>query len=71
MPKHTHKAIDSKSELYGWVRCVNPSRCQGESSAHGGVMYIDHCRCGALRKTEINGRAKCFGLWYEPEPTRQ
>lgn len=61
--QHTHKAITAKRQTYGWTYCVNSDRCHGDSSAHGGVMFIDHCTCGAVRRTESNGTAKVYGIW--------
>jgi hypothetical protein len=55
---HTHRARPELQKTTGWTGCVTPSECAthpGRQSAHGNVIYIDYCACGAQRKTESNG----------------
>lgn len=52
--QHTHRN-DPKRERgpYGFLHCVNPSRCNPAS--HGGVYYVEVCRCGASRSVNSTG----------------
>jgi hypothetical protein len=63
---HTHKAQPAKRRTYAWTACVSSNQCAAQpirQRAHGGVTFVDECRCGATRKTEANGIAKNFGEW--------
>lgn len=67
---HTHKAVPSKSRDIGWTRCVMPDDCQTHperQAAHGNIVQVDTCSCGATRATEINHPAKNYGPWEMPE----
>lgn len=64
--KHQHKAIRSKSQDRGWTECVTPDQCAAHphrQSAHGNIIQVDMCSCGAIRKTEINGTSRNRGQW--------
>jgi hypothetical protein len=64
--KHRHKAIASKSETWGFTGCVRPGRCN--PAAHGNVVHLDRCSCGATRSTNVNCNHVEIGQWQEPEP---
>lgn len=66
--QHTHRASPSRSTDRGWTTCVTPDECAARperQSAHGGIVRIDVCSCGAVRRTEINGRRRNRGPWRE------
>lgn len=68
--KHIHRAISEKTETRGWAHCVTPHECAANPSrqaAHGNVVYIDTCSCGAVRQTESNTGRRNYGGWMEPE----
>ena len=65
MSVHKHKAIMSEREIRPWTHCVLHHWHNDDS--HGGVMLIDHCRCGAVRYSEENGRYITYGEWIEKE----
>ena len=67
---HTHKAIPTKQKLRPWTHCVTPAECAANPRrevAHGNVIYLDHCRCGATREMESNGGRRNYGPWREQE----
>lgn len=64
MSKHQHR-IAWTSDALPYFGPVNNSR--QNPAAHGGVRYVDRCRCGAERETLINGRHEEQGTWYTPE----
>ena len=65
--KHRTKAGGRRMQL--WSHCVaNGGNC---GSAHGGVVYIDRCACGAVKMTERNGAHEARGRWAEPEGGRK
>lgn len=58
--------VAERSETYGWTRCVARNRaCNG--AAHGAVVNVGTCRCGAVRQTETNGRHREEGSWLAPK----
>lgn len=62
---HTHKAIARKSQDRVWTHCITPRQCAADplrQAAHGNIMVIDHCSCGAIRYSEHNGRVN-YGPW--------
>lgn len=61
---HRHRAVFGAGKQYPWTACVWPGRCMGRS--HGGVVFIDVCKCGALRGTESKGKFRNRGQWYVP-----
>ncbi len=67
MTKHTHKA-DDKMERgpFGFRGTAAGAHytSRGENrKAHGGVLWVQACRCGAMREVNSNGTAKEFGAW--------
>jgi len=71
--KHQHKAILAKYKDRGWWRCVTPERCNAvpwRQNAHGNIVRVDVCACGATRETEINGMNRNYGEWTENEVTK-
>ena len=69
MSHHTHRAVEELSRTYGWSACVAGGRpCSGR--AHGGVVHVDRCWCGARRETESNGRHVVRGPWISPSLPR-
>ena len=58
---HRHKAQGDGRE-YGWSGCVNPDECRDGGVAHGNIVSVEECVCGARRETEHNaGRAVSSG----------
>lgn len=35
--------------------------------AHGGVCYLERCRCGATRMVNCNAGDREVGSWYYPD----
>lgn len=35
-------------------------------AAHGGVAFVDYCRCGSQRERNVNGRHQEIGAWDLP-----
>ena len=56
---HRHKAVRAYDKP--WTHCVCPSKCNG--AAHGNIIRIEVCECGAVRQTEINGTHILPGPW--------
>ena len=55
---HRHQV--KTSATYGY----NGSVAQPENrAAHGGVVHVDTCSCGAVRKTNSNGRHVERSTW--------
>ena len=70
MKRHQHHMIPSKRETFGWTYCVatvydGGKACPGK--AHGGVMHVDYCSCGAVRRMEANGVAQVRSEWIRNE----
>lgn len=69
MKKHHHKAIRGRSKDKCWTACVTPQQCAStplRQAAHGNIVRVDTCSCGAQRETEINAGLKNFGAWGLP-----
>jgi hypothetical protein len=69
--KHIHRAIPAKQKMRGWMYCVTPDACAANprrETAHGNVVFVDRCRCGATREMESNCGRQNYGPWRE---TRQ
>lgn len=62
MTTHRHRAYDF--DVYPW-RCATPLACT--PAAHGNVTLVDLCRCGATRKTTVNGKHEERGEWIEAD----
>jgi hypothetical protein len=60
--EHKHKAVKTSQTLRSWNGCVSPDTCKG-ARAHGNVIYVDLCRCGATRRTEVNQTHETRGAW--------
>jgi hypothetical protein len=63
---HQHKAQWKKAKYIGWMCCVTPDACAARpmrQSAHGNVIRVDTCSCGATRHAEINQRHANYGPW--------
>lgn len=52
MTRHAHRAKSSRDRC--WMGCADSTRCHDERS-HGNIQRLDTCRCGAERRTDING----------------
>lgn len=63
MSKHNHRSAETRT--VGWTHCVVGGSCSGAS--HGGVTFVDTCRCGAKRYTESNGSHRGRSEWAVPE----
>lgn len=53
-----------------WSYCVSPVRCADlptRQAAHGNIVRVEVCRCGATRQTEINGHQMNRGAWDIPD----
>ncbi len=59
---HRHQAVTEQT--VGYRHCVASVRCN--PVAHGGVMFVEHCACGARRETNSNaGKLERSG-WVRP-----
>ena len=54
---------------YGWTMCVAPWRF-GSEAAHGNIETVDICECGAVRRSESNGRKFTTTGWLREETER-
>jgi hypothetical protein len=63
MKRHAHRAIPSRSRTVGYT---HPVRFPENRAAHGNVCHHDVCRCGATRRTNVNGLHVERGPWSEP-----
>lgn len=59
MSKHRHRPV--KCHTRAWFYCVARGGCSG--AAHGAVVYVHECACGATRQTESNGCHSACGGW--------
>lgn len=50
--EHKHRAVAARRKTRCFVHCVAPSACR--QAAHGNVVIVDECRCGARRETNSN-----------------
>jgi hypothetical protein len=65
---HQHKPIASMSKDRAWTDCITPDQCNAyppRREAHGHTVRIDHCACGATRRSEINLHRTNYGPWME------
>jgi hypothetical protein len=61
---HRHKV--KSTQIVGWTQCITPDECAAhpeKQDAHGGVLKIDTCSCGAIRRSEVNGTASNRTSW--------
>jgi len=60
MKKHTHRAVKNLSRDY----CFSgPVSDRENRAAHGNICTVDTCKCGATRRTNVNGRHIEKGQW--------
>jgi hypothetical protein len=57
--RHRH-SIQSRA-TWGWTTCVVRGSCDGH--AHGNIVDVDTCACGATRSIECNGGWTGRGPW--------
>lgn len=57
--EHKHRAMAGKAKIQGWTKCVAAPGVYCDGRTHGGVVYIDFCSCGYVRRIESNGSRKC------------
>lgn len=60
---HKHRMSTTKTGPYF---CAAEGAKQNPA-AHGGTQTVEHCECGAWRRTNSNGRHEERGSWQEPE----
>ena len=58
---HRHRADPTLEREHGYSHCVTPHTCN--PSAHGWIMRIDTCRCGAERWSNQNQHHVEMGPW--------
>ncbi len=59
--KHQHRAAGQVvATCY-----MGPVSARENRAAHGNVCFTVKCRCGATRKTNVNGRNVECGPWVE------
>jgi len=64
-----HRHRPKSSEECVWTHCVTPDECADRperQKAHGWIMRVDTCRCGARRQVEINFHRTNYGPWFMP-----
>lgn len=59
----THKHTSDHTTDGAWHTCAAPFDCN--PSAHGNILRVEHCACGATRATSINGRHVETGRWLD------
>lgn len=67
---HRHRAIPDRSKEYLWTSCVTPRECAASwrrQAAHGNIVIVDFCSCGATRRSELNAGLVNYGPWVEPD----
>jgi hypothetical protein len=70
--KHTHRAVEKLGRgPYGYNHCVAPHHGRCNPMAHGGVMYVQVCLCGAERRINSTGAGRTErGEWTAVEVAR-
>jgi hypothetical protein len=63
MKPHKHNAIPEKTKQRCYSGCVNPK--DENRSAHGNIVVIETCDCGAVRRTNVNGWHVEEGEWKD------
>jgi hypothetical protein len=59
---HKHRTHRTKTtEIVGWTGCVGVGGNCGE--AHGGVIFVCRCSCGAIKRIESNGKLESTRGW--------
>jgi hypothetical protein len=62
--KHTHRAVTTRDTPF--FGPVGPRHRQNPC-AHGGVCELEICKCGAERRTNLNGGHIERGTWVTVE----
>jgi len=63
---HKHKPHHTSERV--WSHCITPDECAARPErqrAHGGIVRIDTCRCGAIRRAEITIARTNYGPWLK------
>jgi len=60
---HRHLAIKGEARIRSFSGPVSKAE---NPRAHGGVCYVDTCRCGATRARNVNGNQVEKGDWVGP-----
>lgn len=68
MKQHRHRAI--REGVWGWTHCVAPNYPLHTDRAHGMVVLVRTCRCGAEQIVEANAGAQNYGPWVLVEEGR-
>ncbi len=63
---HRHQAVTEQT--VGYRHCVAGTRCH--PVAHGGVMFVERCACGAVRETNSNAGQLERSGWVRPTDAR-
>lgn len=64
--RHIHRAVKGKDKERCWTYCVAPELCgkyPEYQDAHGNIVRVDVCACGATRQSEINSGRTNYGEW--------
>ena len=65
---HQHKIKTSTDRGFtGPVTDETAGRYAQNQAAHGNIVRIDTCACGAVRRTNINGRHREYGRWVSQD----
>jgi len=59
--RHIHRANPKRAETIPFWGPINAA--EQNEAAHGNITAIDYCRCGATKRTNINGRHLERGKW--------
>lgn len=57
-PKHRHRPASSR--VMGFT---GPVSADENRAAHGNVCLVETCKCGDVRRTNVNGRHREVGKW--------
>lgn len=57
--KHKHKAQSERTLPF-----QGPVASPENPAAHGNVCHVETCKCGATRRTNVNGRHLERGSWF-------
>jgi hypothetical protein len=67
MRGHRHKSNGGvRIEPYAGPVAAKPQKIV--EGAHGGIVYVYACNCGATRRVNRNSTFEERGPWVEPEP---
>lgn len=59
---HRHRPAREEGD-WGFLSCVAPYPNACNPGAHGGVVWLQICQCGAVRRAAGNGGAREYGPW--------